>query len=304
MKGIMSIIEVMITGVILLVAFLHFFPQYSIRSKWGMVLLDMKVMDTINTIDRLGKTRDFATSSDDFKNFMESLFTPEALIYWKEVNGLEGYTEDMSVPYFTQGQKESIVDVTDINFQDDFDDGNDDGWTKLSDDWTVENGWYKINNNYAFTSNFSYAGVDYTNFTFESKFKIISNDYAFIYFRIVDEDNYYVAFVDIDDLADDNTTIHIRKVVGGSGVNMINDINVNTDIQLNEEHKLKVKAEGNQFRVYVDDVEYITTTDNNDPFLSGKIGLGTHHSYTYFDDVIVRGKYDVYSFTLGLGYPY
>ena len=111
MKGIMSIIEVMITGVILLVAFLHFFPQYSIRSKWDMVLLDVKVMDTINTIDRLDKTHDFATSSNDFENFMERLFSPEAVIYWKEVRELEGYTEDMSVPYFTQGQKESIVEV-------------------------------------------------------------------------------------------------------------------------------------------------------------------------------------------------
>lgn len=119
MKGIMSIIEVMITGIILFVAFLHFFPQYSIRSKWDMVLLNAKVMDTINTIDGLNKTYEFATSSDEFENFMGRLFAPEAIIYWKEIKELKNYTEDTSIPYFTQGQKESIVDV--VNTTDGYD---------------------------------------------------------------------------------------------------------------------------------------------------------------------------------------
>lgn len=113
MKGIMSILEVLITGMILFVAFLHFFPQYAIRTKWDGALLHAKVMDTLNTIDRLNKTYEFATDSNQFENFMNSTFHPERtggiLVWWKSVNGLD--IVDEPLPYFTKGYKESIVDV-------------------------------------------------------------------------------------------------------------------------------------------------------------------------------------------------
>lgn len=111
----MSIIEVMITGMILFIAFLHFFPQYTIKSKWDKTLLIVKVRDTINTIDRLDKIYDFGTSSVEFNNFMNRTFQPEkaggVFVWWKGTKDLQGYTEDMPVPYFTEGYKESMVDV-------------------------------------------------------------------------------------------------------------------------------------------------------------------------------------------------
>jgi hypothetical protein len=113
MKGIMSIIEVMITGIILFVAFLHFFPQYAINSKWDKALLVIKVRDTLNTIDRLNKTYDLATSNDAFTAFMNRTFLPEktggVVVWWKVVEGISPST--YQTPYFTEGYKESIVDV-------------------------------------------------------------------------------------------------------------------------------------------------------------------------------------------------
>jgi len=113
MKGIMSILEVLITGMILFVAFLHFFPQYVIRTKWDGILLHTKVMDTLNTIDNLNKTYEFATNSNEFSEFMGSVFQPEAtggvVVWWKLVDGLDVTNEP--IPYFTSGYKESIVDV-------------------------------------------------------------------------------------------------------------------------------------------------------------------------------------------------
>jgi len=124
MKGLMSIIEVLITGMILFVAFLHFFPQYVIRTRWDGVLLHVKVMDTLNTIDRLNKTYEFATDSDEFNDFMNSAFKPEAtggvVVWWKDVSGDIEIHE--SIPYFTRGYKGSIVDV--VNTTDDCTDGN------------------------------------------------------------------------------------------------------------------------------------------------------------------------------------
>lgn len=113
MKGVMSIIEVMITGIILFVAFFHFFPQYTIRSKWGGILLEVKVKDTLNTIDRLNKTYEFALDSDEFDRFMNATFLPEqaggVVVWWREIKGLD--VPEEPIPYFTQGYRESMVDV-------------------------------------------------------------------------------------------------------------------------------------------------------------------------------------------------
>jgi hypothetical protein len=117
MKGIMSVIEVMITGLILFVAFLHFFPQYVIKSKWDKALLVIKVRDTINTIDRLNKTYDFSISNDEFNAFMNRTFLPEktggVVVWWKVVTN-NPQAQTYQTPYFTEGYKESIVDVYNI----------------------------------------------------------------------------------------------------------------------------------------------------------------------------------------------
>ena len=109
----MSIIEVLITGMILFVAFLHFFPQYVIRTKWDTVLLHVKVTDTLSTIDRLNKTYELATDPVEFEEFMSSVFLPEqtgeVVVWWRDVSG--DIDIDEPVPYFTKGYKESIVDV-------------------------------------------------------------------------------------------------------------------------------------------------------------------------------------------------
>ncbi len=115
MKGVVSIIELLVTGVILILAFIHFFPQYSIRTNWSSTLLDLSVKDTLNAIDRLNKTHDFAVASiegNEFETFMEKLYSPEytnqTFVWWKEVNGLGASS---NVPYFTEAKKEAMVDV-------------------------------------------------------------------------------------------------------------------------------------------------------------------------------------------------
>jgi hypothetical protein len=116
MKGIVHIIEVLITGVILVMAFMFFFPQYSIKSKWDSVLLYVRVRDTLNTIERLNKTYDFAVDNDEFNGFMNSTFIIErgAIIWWKQVDSLPGGV-NMQIPYFTEGYRENIIDVMNVS---------------------------------------------------------------------------------------------------------------------------------------------------------------------------------------------
>jgi len=119
MKGVISMIEVMITGIVLLLAFVHFFPKYLIQSKWDNVLLTVKVRDTIQTIDNLNKTFEFAKDSTEFEDFMNRIFPPEitgAMIWWKQIDGEDQFLQDEGItndplPYFTEGHKETIVDV-------------------------------------------------------------------------------------------------------------------------------------------------------------------------------------------------
>ncbi len=114
MKGIISIIEVMLTGLILMISFLFFFPQYSIKTQWSDALLEIKIKDTLAAIDSLNKTYDFATNSTQFNDFMNNVFNPEftgsAVVWWEDVQNLiEG--QDTTIPYFTKAQKKTIIDV-------------------------------------------------------------------------------------------------------------------------------------------------------------------------------------------------
>jgi len=116
MKGIVNILELLITGVILILAFLHFFPQYSIKTNWSSVLLDSLVKDTLSTIDGLNKTYDFAISlGPEFEDFMEDLHTPpntnQTYVWWKEVDNLPGGHDTSNRPYFRKAKEETMVDV-------------------------------------------------------------------------------------------------------------------------------------------------------------------------------------------------
>jgi len=127
MKGIVSVLELLLTGIILVLAFLHFFPQYSIRTNWSSALLDLSVIDTLNTIDRLEKTYDYAIAEcqdSEFEVFMNNTFSPEysneVYIWWKDISDIDGSEISCDAPYFTEAKKETIVDVFENPTTDDF----------------------------------------------------------------------------------------------------------------------------------------------------------------------------------------
>lgn len=115
MKGLINILELMLAGTTLVISFLHFFPQYSIETEWDDTLLALKVRDTLISIDRLNKTYELATDTEEFNDFMENLFSPELtgspMVWWKKTEDLDGYVEEMTTPYFVRAQSESIIDV-------------------------------------------------------------------------------------------------------------------------------------------------------------------------------------------------
>ena len=101
-------------------ALLFFFPRYSIKSEWSSTLLSIKTMDTLNTIDNMDKTLEFAKDQTKFDEFMKKIFTPTAsgaMIWWRNIRSpnpnffVEQGIDDQPIPYFTEAQKETIVDV-------------------------------------------------------------------------------------------------------------------------------------------------------------------------------------------------
>jgi len=115
MKGLINILELLLTGIILIIAFFHFFPQYSIRTNWSSVLLDLSTKDVLSTIDRLDKVYNYSIDNDEFEMFMNKIFSPEysgePYIWWKEVHNLPGGESTANIPYFVEAKKETIVDV-------------------------------------------------------------------------------------------------------------------------------------------------------------------------------------------------
>ena len=119
MKGVVNIIELVVTGVILILAFLHFFPQYSIKTNWSSALLDTYVKDTLTTMERYGLTYQLATDDNEFENFMSSIFDPsttgQTFVWWKEINSdPPGLGSSTRKPYFSDARSETLIDVIDV----------------------------------------------------------------------------------------------------------------------------------------------------------------------------------------------
>lgn len=114
MKGVISILEVGLTGIILVLLFLYFFPQYSIKTNWDEVFLQTTVEDALSIIDKINKTYDFSKNTTEFEQFMNNVFstkyTNSPIVWWKDIENLSGST-DTTVSYFTRAKKATIVDV-------------------------------------------------------------------------------------------------------------------------------------------------------------------------------------------------
>jgi len=120
MKGVVSILELLITGIVLILAFVHFFPQYTVKTNWSPALLDLILIDTLSTIDNLDRTYSYAVApcqGSNFETFMRNVFSSqysgEPYVWWKEVEDYNNGINEVNcpIPYFTEAKKETIVDV-------------------------------------------------------------------------------------------------------------------------------------------------------------------------------------------------
>lgn len=122
-------------------------------------------------------------------------------------------------------------------------------------------------------------GDTYSDFTFSTRFKIVSGDIAKmagIVFRYQDDKNYYVLMASVRD-----NRFWFFKMVNGQRGPLIGP---QVPIGENEWHEMSVQCEGNHFHFLLDGKEVIPMADDSS-FTSGKVGFWTMaDSVSYFTD--------------------
>ncbi|MCX8178992.1 MAG: hypothetical protein N3D75_04155 [Candidatus Aenigmarchaeota archaeon] len=114
MKGVTALLEATLAGVLIIMIFLYFLPQYSTKSEWSSVFLQMTVNDVILTIDNSGQLYNFARNTNQFDSYMNRIFSNSVYVWWKDIEGLPTGTDTQRL-YFTKAKKATMVDVVNVN---------------------------------------------------------------------------------------------------------------------------------------------------------------------------------------------
>lgn len=156
-------------------------------------------------------------------------------------------------------------------------------WEKIFGNWTIENS--------TFCGNFTDFGVcvtgecNWTNIIFESDIMGKENvrDTGII-FRYKDPKNYYRVFI-----TGEINKLRVMKMVNGTTI-YPEEWTGNVKTQPNVWYNLKVILTNNIFQIYFDE-EYVFSVEEDNPFNSGKIGLGGYDEDSCFDNVFVEQIY-------------
>lgn len=192
-----------------------------------------------------------------------------------------------------------VVNIEWPPLEDDFEDGNADGWD-LESGWstTQENGNYilqGVGHNWALTGSDSW-----TDYAFESKVKLVEGQ-VHVNYRRSNAGRYFIGVSE--------GTLSLSRTTFGKEESVHTQLkSVNMAFAKNKWYTIKIIGKGNNIKVYVDNVLKINYTDD-EPLLNGKIAFESlPDSKIYIDDIAVTivsidsilyagtGGYGVYEF--------
>jgi len=167
-------------------------------------------------------------------------------------------------------------------YQENFEDGSADCWS-LETGWQVE----QDGGNYVLSGtghNWStlLVGSNWTDYRFTLQVKLI-NDCVHINIRNKGPDRYIVRFFE--------GGLYLSKQVGEQF--FVNLVMKDCPVSTNEWQKVEITVEGNNLKVKVDEVEWLTYTDVDNPLLEGSVSLETvddENAHLHFDDVLIEGE--------------
>jgi len=185
--------------------------------------------------------------------------------------------------FVAMGQIASAADA-DILFKDEFNEGAKE-WNATSGKWEVVSGEYAQNDNTKGAAAETYAGdFDWIDYTYEADVKVTGGYDADMLFRVNMDTEYYTLAIRSNSFEGDNhlELMKLQKwnwtVLGGA----------KRSIEDNTLYHVKIAVKGNNVKVIFNNEETpaIDFTDDN-PIVSGKIGLKTWESTASFDNVVV-----------------
>lgn len=184
-----------------------------------------------------------------------------------------------------------------VLLQDDFNDGNDDGWNVIRGNWEVLDGQYGTTVESSFSLAETQAGdYSWSDYEFEVDLTVITGVDKNIFFRSNEERSVY------------GDGVHEWNWPTGYGIHVTSEkINLrrflpttssrvafaNFSFPPGHSHRLKVRVVEKNIKVYCDENLLIDFTDNSEsPFLTGRIALGASTGVTYptkvwYDNVVV-----------------
>ncbi|WP_164821730.1 sialidase family protein [Paenibacillus koleovorans] len=166
---------------------------------------------------------------------------------------------------------------------DDFEDGNANGWSVQSGTWSVTNDSgnevYRQSGTGASASLSLSGSDDWTNYSVEAKVKYEltgGTDRSIqLIGRYNDSNNYYSA-----EYNSSTGVLSIKKKAGGTWTTLNSKVK---SLSANTFYTFKLSLYSDFIKLYIDGVEELIITDLS--FTSGKIGIGTYHQTASFDDI-------------------
>ncbi len=175
-------------------------------------------------------------------------------------------------------------------FQDDFNDGDDVGWSVVEGTWTVVGGVYVAPDpgGWNLVAK-SIAGEDWWgDYTFEGRFMLVAGRYeATLLFRVqwalpgVNHAEFYQIAIGLEAA----TLAETYGVQGGANITILESAPYS--IEADTWYRFKIVLDGPNMEYYVDD-QLVMSSDGLNSYSTGKIGLKTgHYGEAYFDDISV-----------------
>lgn len=159
-------------------------------------------------------------------------------------------------------------------------------WTPATGTWEIKDGEY-VQLKRGIPAVRTFAGdPNWTDYTVETKIKILENSYAGLIFRAQSELEYHVFYINVNENVCE--WWHHTKPNPDSRVMHFKQPPAKVKIELNKQYTLKVVAQGEQFSFYINDIEQ--KVDKSDIYPAGRIGLWAWDTVVSFDDVRVSGK--------------
>ncbi len=180
-----------------------------------------------------------------------------------------------------QGNWETVNGGNPTLFSDDFENESAAQWSNNGGAWVASyNGssyaYKQTNENGA--SELVAGDAAWTDYVYEADVKLGGGAGAMMDFRYMDSRHFYYLYMS-------DTYIRIMKQ-NGDVQDWIKAYD-GPSLDRSDYVRIKVEASGNQFKIYRNGELVLTATDDNAPFLSGKIGLATWATSVEFDNVSV-----------------